>query len=55
MAETTHCYYLRLRGRLRCQLCERSVTRPPTGETIFVLLCLLAKQAVGFSLARGRR
>ena len=25
------------------------------GETTFVLLCLLAKQAVGFSLARGRR
>ena len=28
----THCYGLRLRGRLRGQLCERSLTRPVAGD-----------------------
>jgi len=31
LPEIARCYYLRLRGRIRCQLCERSLTRPVEG------------------------
>jgi hypothetical protein len=32
LPKITHCYGLRLRGRLRGQLCERSLTRPVAGD-----------------------